>query len=83
MKIDEFLIFEKIFKISKKKISEKIVFDPRQDDHVARELGYAQRRYMAHFEATIQGYKSCIYVTLEMSRHVTLNFGRFSKKIFF
>ena len=76
MKIDEFLIFENFF------------LDPRQDGHVAQEVGYVQRRYMAHFEAIIQGYKICIYVTLEMSRHVTLiafflNFGRFSKKIFF
>ena len=85
MKIDEFLIFEK--KISKKisKKFSKFFFDPWEDDHVDQKLGYVQRRYMAHFEAIIQGYNFCIYFTFHMSRHVTLisfflNFGKFSKK---
>ena len=72
MKIDEFLIFEKKFqkKISKK--FSKIFFEPWEDDHVDKKLGYVQRRYMTHFEAIMQGYIFCIHFTFDISRHVTL-----------
>ena len=72
MKIDEFLIFEKKFQKKFQKNFRNFFCDPWEDDHVDHELGYVQRRYMAHFEVIIQGYKICIYITLEMSRHVTL-----------
>ena len=77
MKIDEFLIFEKKFQKKFQKNFRNFFFDTWEDDHVDQKLGYVQRRYLAHFEAIRQGYKICMYVTLEMSRHTNCIFSEF------